>query len=387
MTLWHALPPEQARVLQGLLAEWASQQEPELAVRLVRSLDEETLHQKLLAAIQTAMMPNLALVRPSDIVSYVEADALLPLDPLAESEGVGQDEGDEDYFSAFFDAARYAGGLYGWPVHRHETLLFVNRQVVEEMGGTLPIREWEELVSLCATYRTTHDDTCLNAFPTGDVAVLWLWNHGGQVVDSTGTQPAFQGEAGRSMMRWLAALRAVGGVQIAPTYDAKVDAFADGHTWFTFDSTAAMPLYEERINDAFDMAVLPPPSLSGTPILLATGGNVAVFRSEPAMEALATDALRFWTSAQVNGRWAEAMGAYPVRRTALAQMEAQWPEDSHLSQAADWLPRARSEPLLRQWPAIEQALAEALIATINGQSTPDEALNEAVRRTQGLLQP
>ncbi len=389
LTLWHALPPKQARVLQDIADEWALRQGPDVRVRLERSPNEETLHQKLLAAIQTEMPPTLALVRPPDIATYVEADVLLPLDTLLEEES-GEAVGDEDYYMHFFDSLRYPeaqNALYAWPVHRYQTLLFMNRTRVTELGGELPLDSWEEFVQLCAAHREAGGENCLAAFPTGSVALLWLWSHGGEVVDESGQEPAFLGEAGESAMRWLAALRAVDGLHQVPTHDAKVDAFVSSNTLFTFDSTAAIPMYQARINSAFDMAVIPPPSTNGEPVTLATGGNVAIFHSDPEMQEMAKDFLRFWTSTESNYRWAEALDAYPVRRSAMERLIAQWPKSSSLRQASEWLPFSRSKPLLAKLPEVEQALAEAMLSTINGQSTPQEALEEAVQRTQGLLQP
>ncbi len=389
LTLWHSLPHEQVEVLQGIADEWASQQAGELRVELVRSPNEEALHQKLLAAVQSDMPPTLAFVRPPDIAAYVEADALLPLDTLAEEELAAGDAQD-DYFTSFLDGVRYPQAdnhLFAWPVHRHQTLLFVNRTRVEALGGAFPLSSGDELVELCAAHRAQGGSTCFAAFPSGTVAVLWVWSHGGKVVDVANEAPAFQGEAGKSVMRWLAALRALEGVHMVPTYDAMVDAFASGDTLFTFDSTQAIPTYEARINSAFDLAVVPPPSTDGEPVTLASGGNIAIFRSTPESQALAWSFLRFLTSTDVNYRWAQALGAYPVRRSALERLDAQWPADSRLRQAAEWLPFCRSEPLVAQWPAIEQLLAQAMINTINGQETPDAALAEAARRTEGLLKP
>ncbi|MBA3532922.1 MAG: extracellular solute-binding protein [Ardenticatenales bacterium] len=391
LTLWHSLSSEQAEILQGLADEWSAQQSTDVTVRLVRSPDEEALHQKLLAAIQTEMPPTLAFVRPADIASYVDADALLPLDSLMEEgENALSEEEVADYYSEFFESSRYAASndaLYAWPVHRYQTLLFLNRTRILELGGEVPPPSWEAMVQVCAAHRQQGGDTCMAAFPTGNIAVLWLWSHNGSVLDEKRLEPTFQGEAGQSVMQWLAALRAVGGVHQVPTYDAKVEAFVSGKTLFNFDSTAEIPTYEARINSAFDMAVVPPPSTSGTPVTYATGGNVAIFRGDAESQALAWDFLRFWTSTESNYRWAAALDAYPVRRSALEKLDAEWPEFSRMRQAAEWLPYSRSEPMLALWPQIEKILAEAMINTINGQETPEQALETAARRVQGLLKP
>ncbi|HEX8684778.1 MAG TPA: extracellular solute-binding protein [Ardenticatenaceae bacterium] len=391
LTLWHALSEDEAEVLQGLADEWASRQEGEVQVQLEASSDEDSLHQKLTASIQTEMMPSLAFVRPSDIAAYVDADALVALDSLMEEgENPLTDEEREDFYTSFWESVRYAragNAQYAWPVHRHQTLLFINRTRMQELNQRLPPATWEALVAACAAHRARGGPNCFAAHPTGSVAVLWIWSHDGRMTNEAGTQPTFQNEAGQEVMHWLGELRALDGVYQAPTYEGQRDAFVDGTTLFTFDSTAAIPEYEALINSEWDLAVMPPPSTDEVPVTVATGGNAAIFRSDPETQALAWDFLRFWTDTQANYQWADALGAYPVRQSALEQLEAQWPEDSLLRQAAEWLPYARSEPMLAAWPQVSQALAQAIINTINGQAMPDEALEEAARRAEGLLNP
>jgi multiple sugar transport system substrate-binding protein len=391
VTLWHALPREQAEVLEGLMNEWARRQGNDTQVQLERSVSEEALHQKILAAIQTETVPALAFVRPPDIAAYADADALVPLDPLVEEgEHPLPEEELADYYPNFFEGLRYeraGGGLYAWPVHRDQTLLFINRTRVSELGGVYPPRTWADLVRLCALHREQGGASCMAAFPTGDVAVLWVWSHGGSIVDESGREPAFQEKGGQEVMQWLAELRALNGVYQTSSYEAKVDALASGNTLFNFDSTAALPLYEERIGGEFELVILPPPTTTDTPVTVATGGSVALFRTDAATQALAWDLLQFWTGPEANHQWADALGAYPVRRSVVEQMAQEWPEGSLLGQAAEWLPHARSEPLLAAWPQVEQALAQAMISVINGHEMPEVALRDAARRAHGFLQP
>ncbi|MGH2543216.1 MAG: extracellular solute-binding protein, partial [Ardenticatenaceae bacterium] len=334
--------------------------------------------------IQTGTPPTLAFVRPPDIAAYADADALLPLDSLVE------EENEEDYFAQFFDSVRYPGAgddMLAWPVHRHQTLLFINRTRVEALGGNGSPGSLEELVQLCARYREQSGERCFALFPGGPLPMLWIGGNGGELMDENGKRSLFEEEVGQSVLRWLGELRAVDSVYVVPTYDAKVEAFASGKALFTFDSTQAIPTYEERINATFEMAAIPSPTTSGKPVTLTTGGNVAIFRGSPELQTLAGNFLAFWTSTEINYRWADAVGAFPVRRSALDKLKAQWPASSHLRQAAEWLPACRSVPPLKQWTEIEQVLQQAMIDTINGQVTPPAALAEVLRRAEGLLEP
>ena len=139
---------------------------------------------------------------------------------------------------------------------------------------------------------------------------------------------------------------AIEGVVAAHDYEDKVDSFVRGESLFSFDSTAVIPAYEARINSAFDMAVLPPPSATGEPVTVATGLNGAIFRATPEREAMAWSFLRALTEAETNERWALAVGGYPIRRSSIEALNEQWPAFSRLRQAAEWLDDARAEPVV-----------------------------------------
>lgn len=374
LTFWHALPNDEAQVLQDIVDEWAKKEQVRVELSSVK--DEETLHQLLLVATLQGTAPTLAFARPSDMAQYIKADALLPLDSLQK-----QDEW-EDEDSPFFDVLDYGedSRLYGWPIYHHQTLLFMNRSFASQVGGKVSPTSWQDLLNTCAAFLEKSEKTCLAMYPEGDVELLWFESLGGSIVDETGKNALFDDRL-REVLDWLAELQALGGVYQAASYESQWDAFINGETLFTFDSTEAIPDYEARKNSAFDLAIIPPPFSAEVRITVATGGTVVAFRHDERENALAKEFMRHLTEESINSRWARAFGGYPVEHRVVARIASNEASPS----AAQSLSDARSEPMLAVWPQIKQVLAQAMLDVINGSHTPEEAYQEATLKAEGYL--
>ena len=377
LTFWHALPASEAQVLQNMVDEWG--QKEQVRVELSSVKDEETLHQFLLVAALQGTAPTLAFARPSDMAQYIKADALLPLDSLHEEQKWKDDD------SHFFDVLDYAedSRLYGWPIYRHQTLLFMNRSLVSQVGSVEPT-SWDDLLNTCAAFLEKGGNNCLAMYPERNAELLWLLSHSGHMVDETGKNVLFD-DTLKEVLDWLAELRALGGVYQAASYESQWDAFINGETLFTFDSTEAIPDYEARMNSAFDLAIVPHPFSGEAPITVATGGTVVAFRHDERENALAKEFMRQLTEESVNSRWARAFGEYPAQYRASAHVASNENEASPIQQGTQSLSDAGSEPMLVVWPQIKQVLAQAMLNVINGSQTPEEAYQEAILNAESYL--
>lgn len=378
LTLWHALPDEQSALLQQIADEWAAQQE---GVRVQLEAPEELAQALRVASAEGETRPALAFVHLSDTLQYTEANLLLPLDSKVSEETSEL----ADYYPEFLESIRdpkapLDNQLMAWPIHRYQTVLFMNNTRALEVGGQLPPTSWEMLKEACVAHLEEGGESCWAATPNATTALLLVASRNGTILDETGQEVTFEAPL-EEALGWIEELRALNGVYEATEEEAIV-AFTEGKTLFTFESTQAIPDYEAEINSAFEMLVFPAPSTGDTPVTVATGGNVAIFRSDSDTEALAWQFLKYWTSTESNARWADALGAVPVRRSALETLMTQSP-DSNQKKAAEWLPYVHVEPLIR--PQIEDALTEAMMNTILGVQTPAEAANQAANKANDYL--
>lgn len=386
LSLWHTVSPQQEETLQAIANGWSRQQSLPVTIELTSLSGAESMHQNLLAAIQTQQTPDLAFIRPSDLHLYAEADALLPLDTYW---GTLDNRSQSDFFGSFLTAnqceSKSQQGLWAMPVHRYQTMLYVNKtQLTEHLNFTTPPTTWEELMESCNAHIAQTRYACLSILPTSDLATLLFVSHDNPVINPTTAESSLTDSSALTALQRLSTLRESQALQVALSYDGAVLDFVEGRTLFAVDNNAQWDEYATSIGDQFEWELIPFPSAGSTPRSLASGGNVALFRTTPEREALALSFLQYLTSTEVNARWAEAMEAFPVRHSALEWLTTKH-TDPHYQQAAALLPSAHTLPCLPQWQQIESQITHLVTDTLNGVAPTESLLSSAAQSANNLL--
>jgi ABC-type glycerol-3-phosphate transport system substrate-binding protein len=386
LTVWHTVSPQQEETLQAIANGWSRQQPLSVTVELRSLSGAESMHQELLAAIQTQQTPDLAFIRPSDAYVYAEADELLPLDNYWST---FDNDTQSDYVGSFLTANQCIvndnAGLWAMPTHRYQTVFYVNKtRLTEELNGTNPPATWEALVNDCNRHVAQTQYACLTVLPTQELATLLFFSHDNPVIHPATAQTTLTDNSALTALHQLTELRDSQALQTTLSYDGAVLDFVEGRTLFTIDNTDALEGYTEAIGDTFEWEVVPLPAEGTTPRTLASGGNLAVFRTTPEREALSLSFLTYLTNTEVNARWAEAMDALPIRHSSLEWLTTK-SANPQLEQAASLLPSSHSVPCLPQWQTVEDQLTQLVTDTLNGVAPPESLLSSAVQSANNLL--
>lgn len=386
LSLWHTVSPEQAETLQMIADRWSRDQSIPVQIELRSLSGAESMHQTLLAAIQTQQTPDLAFVRPADLSQYAEADALIPLDAYWDNLDATTQA---DYFGTFLTADQCTindhTALLAMPTHRYQTALYVNKTHLNEALNfeTAP-STWEAFLSDCDAHLAQTQYACLSVLPTGDMATLYFLSHNNPIVDPATQETALADGSALAALQRLNDLRDRQVMQLTLSHDGTVLDFAEGRTLFSIEQTDQLDEYATAIGDDFEWEVLPLPTEGSTPRTLVTGGNLAIFHTTVERETLALSFLNYLLEPDVNARWAEVMEAFPVRHSALERLTTKNP-DPHFQQAATLLPTAHSLPCIRQWQAIETQLTQLVTDTLNDVAPPETLLATAAQTANNLL--
>jgi ABC-type glycerol-3-phosphate transport system substrate-binding protein len=386
LRLWHTVSPQQAETLQAIANSWSRQQSQPVVIELESQAGAESLHQALLAGIQTQHTPDLAFVRPADLPFYAEADALVLLKKYWESL---DPETQEDYFEPFLTSTQCevndSVGLWAMPTHRYQTALFANTTYLNEVLKLEGFpRTWEAFNTTCNAHLAISPSPCLSLFPTGEIATLYFLSHDNPIVDTGTRQATLTDTSAINALTYLSTLRDQQATQLSLSYDGTVLEFAGGRTLFTMERTDRMADYSEMIGNEFEWEVMPFPGEGSAPRTLATGGNLAVFHTTPERETLALSFLEYMNSSEINARWAEAMEAFPVRHSALERLLVK-NSDPRFHQAAELLPDSYNLPCVRNWQAVETHLTQLVSDTMNNVAPPDMLLAGAAQATNNLV--
>lgn len=386
LSLWHTVSPEQAETLQTLADRWSRDQALPIQIELRSVAGAESMHQALLAAIQTQQTPDLAFVRPADLPQYAEADALMPLDSYWNSLKATTQA---DYIEAFLTADQCTvhdqKALLAMPTHRYQTALYVNTSRLKEtLNSEAPPATWDDLLADCDAHIAQTQYACLSLLPTSDMATLYFLSHNNPIVDPATQETALADGSALAALQRLSDFQNRQVMQLNLSHDGTVLDFAEGRTLFSIEQTDQLDEYAAAIGNEFEWEVVPLPTEGSTPRTLVTGGNLAIFHTTAEREALALSFLNYLLEPDMNARWAEVMEAFPVRHSALERLTAKNPAP-HFQQAATLLPTAHSLPCIRQWQAIETQLTQLVTDTLNDVAPPETLLTTAAQTANNLL--
>ena len=135
--------------------------------------------------------PDLVVVPHGDVPALVAQKAVLSLDNLARDDrGLALD----DYFPGVVEANRYRGQLYGLPYVCSPTVVYYNPTSFARSGMKVPSPDWDwqRFAQLAkALNRDTDGDGKVDQWgllqmPGFPPSVLYIWQNGGELVDSSG---------------------------------------------------------------------------------------------------------------------------------------------------------------------------------------------------------
>ena len=125
-----------------------------------------------------------------------------------------------------------------------------------------------------------------------------------------------------------------------------------------------------------DTSAVALPSLSETPLTLATGWGWSVSEPLPERRALAFRLAEFLADGEFVAQWTEAAGFLPARPSALAA----WTNQSLKTLLSPVAVSARARPSIDQLNALGPALREAVLKVLKGESDPAQAAQTAAER-------
>ncbi len=289
----------------------------------------------------------------------------------------------EGYHQAMLDLSTFDGAIYGLPFAVSLPIGYYNMDILREAGWDRDLpTTWDEVIELCGMIKanTDHD------------AMFWGWNITGnwffQALNWAQDNPVivdgevnFNNEAGLNALMTMQRLFDECDMRNFSRSEATT-AFAAGQYGMLFWSTSSVGSLTRSIQDGFEMATGPWPSVAEGGGLPA-GGNAAMLVStsdDPEQVQAAWTFLRFITSGVGAAAIAETTGYMPPNQAANALLGDFYQENPNKMTALNQL------PLLRDWIAypgdnglaITQVIYDNLESIVVGENDDMEELLEVM---------
>ncbi len=158
--------------------------------------------------------------------------------------------------------------------------------------------------------------------------------------------------------------------------------FGAGKVLFTTSSSSGLPFYQEA-SDAgakFQFTVGAIPHTTPDPVMNIYGASISVPKSTPEKELAAWLFLKYFTSPEVQAKWAQVSGYYPVRASVADSMKDYMDKNPAYKAGYDLLEYGTFEPPVPGYDFVRESLGKTM-AQVVADPYPDvkpllDSLNE-----------
>ena len=391
IVLWHDYEGAQRDALLAQIDEFNAVNPWHIVVVPEYHGNYTQLLQDLRSARQSAAMPELAILDPSDVWTFGEAIA--PLQPYVNDARFGLTQEDlADLFPAMLDMTRdpKEKGLISFPLGGEGVVLVYNVDRLASQNYFTPPSSWPLFKEVCeATTRDSTGDNRVDVYgfgfdPRADYATAWLNSRGGSILSDDGTHTTFNSEEGVRTLKTLQDT-AQSGCVLRSGENAIRD-FARGKVSMIFAQTTQLPEIFNAVEarGGFRWSVAPVPYGKRDPSLTISGPAWVMFKSTPARQLATWLFIRWFSETPQAAQWARLTGLLPLRQSSGQGLAHEFATNTGLKVAFDLLEVARAQPDIPQWGAIAELLVHAVNAAVDG-NDPALVLNEAAQAADNLL--
>lgn len=400
ITFWHSFVSSTIPALNSLIKKF-EKENPGIKINAQYVPTGDALVQKLITSIQSNTAPDVSWIHADFLDKLVESDAIFKMSHFIKgNNGLTQEEMD-DVFPQLLKTFTHQGELYAFPMEATTLALLYNKKHLKAAGydPNKPPATWQELkeYSFKLTKDLNNDGKTdrygfyIPAYPASGPLSIWmvlqwspyLWQAGGDVIDSAQTKVLYSSEAGvKALTLWKEIYDGLKFGNYSFTHDM---GFFSGSLSMIMDGPWDLPTFRKMNPDDWGVTSLPAgPDKKATYI---AGEALAIFRQSKNPDA----AWKFvkWISQPENqALFSMNSGYLPIRKSVLVRDDYKsfLEKDHAMKVFVDQIGIAKQRPSIdKYYININQNIAEAIEKTLLGNKDPKTALEESAAKSNELL--
>lgn len=347
IVFWHQHTKKREEALKEIVDEFNATNEWGITVEPVLAGSYSEIFNKVNAMLNTPEMPDVFVGYQNQVATYQLADAVFDMNTIIDDPQYGLSADDQaDFIPAFFRQdvfPLYDNQRLALAPNRSMEVMYYNMDWLKELGYDAPPATPEEFKEMaCKAAQTPFSGKKGDAKSIGyelsiDTSRLasWTFAFGGDIYDAATNQYTLNSPAAVEAMSFIQGLFKDGCASlVTEAYGDQTD-FGNGSLLFTVSSSSGLTFYESVVKDGadFEWSVAPLPH-TGEPAQNVYGASVSIAKTTPERELAAWLFIKYYTSPDVQAKWAEASQYFPVR-TSVAEKMADF-FDAHPSYKAAW---------------------------------------------------
>lgn len=378
ITFWHPHTGARQLALNEIVNEFNAANKWGISVIPESQEGYGNIFMNLLPVLGTEEVPDLVTAYQEHAAAYQLADGLVDMTNLVESSvwGLSTQEKDDfypgiytqDIYSVFDDAR------LGFPIQRSIDVLYYNAEWLTELGFDGPPATLEEFKQMaCASStgfsKSTAESSLGYSFYIDSTRFSsWVFANGGELFDADTQQFSYNNSASIKVADTMVEMIESECAATSTERSEVQYAFGEGSLLFMIDSSFHIPSVEAIVdeNAGFDWGVTELPSSGAKPMGHLFGASVSLTATTPEAQLAGWLFLKYFTTPEIQARWAQASYYLPVRISAAGLSDNDLVENPNNQAALEYLAHSRSEPPLPGYDFIRQEVELALVSILDG---------------------
>lgn len=331
------------------------------------------IEKKMLPLLGSPAMPDMTVAYQNQANTYMQANAVLPLDSLVASKKWGLTKAEQDNFIPAVWKSDYSP-LYGnqrlgMATQRSVQVMYYNKDWLKKLGASEPPKTMAEFEKLACAASKEGDGKIGFMMETDPSNMAgWTYSFGGDIFDGKTPEFTFTAPAVEKSMTYLQKLIKDGCAALQPRRYGDMAAFGQAKALFTVASSSSLTYYEKTVKDGanFSWAIAPMPYTTEKPIADVYGASFSVLNTGDAKRELAAFLFLKWLTAdKPMSYWSEHSGYLPTTKSAAGTM-ADYFKSHPDYQVAYGLLDGNSEPAVPGYGRVRDEMEKAMAAIYGG---------------------
>ncbi len=385
---WHQHTGAREEQLAEIIAEFNETNEYGITVEAINQGSYNDIYQRVTTNLATGTedLPELVVAYGNQAAIYYLNDGLVNVDDFINSEAWGLSEEEAaDFFEPFYNADIFDGVRIGFPPNRSMEVMYYNSDWLAELSesGAIsfdgpPTSPEQFREATCAAtanpYSGASSDVPAIGYQLSTDAsrfASWTFAFGGDIFDVEANQYTLNSPEAVEAVSFLQSLFEEGCAgEIFERFGDQTN-FGNGATLFTVGSSSGLPFYGAAVEAGanFNWSVAPVPYVGENPVQNIYGASVSITRSTPEAELATWLFVKYYTSAEVQARWAVASNYFPVRSSSAESLADYMMENEAFTTAFELLPFTKAEPTVPGYDPVRAEMQSALESIISGIDT------------------
>jgi multiple sugar transport system substrate-binding protein len=396
LTMWMGYTPpppvnQSAEYLsiQRMVKEFEAQN-PNITIEL-QYVNSDNALQKATVAIQGGQQPDISYQYGTNMAQLAQSPKIVDLTSRVNAAGYNWG----DFYPGEQAVASVGGKVLGVPALVDNLAVVYNKDLFAKAGIPEPTADWtwDDLRAAAKATTDPANKVFGLVFPVdGSETTVWeyeamLWAAGGDILNPDNTQAAFNSPAGVRALSTLTAIQQDGSVYLdfQPDSGKSEQLFNSGKLGMIITGPWDLSAFPD-VN--YGVQVMPSFDPGGSHETIAGPDNWVIFDNGQTRVDAAWKFLSFMTSPDQVLQDSLATSHLPTR-SSVASMSAFQPFFTTYPGTQVFVDNLKNvlkaRPQITQYPRISTALGQAIVTALQGQASPQDALNAAAEQANGFL--